>query len=105
MNILKNSTEINNISNLINQNIELFNSFTNIYLFGSILNIEKIPNDIDILLIYPEYSNIIINDLNIIYSVFVNQSGLPIDLTVLSVEEEKNTKFLKRLNLKYLKLK
>lgn len=96
---------LNNISNLINKQIKLFDSFNNVYLFGSILNIEKTPNDIDILLIYLEYSNDIINDLNIIYSVFAKLSDLPIDLTVLSVKEEKDTKFLKRLNSKYLKLK
>ena len=94
-----------NIFYLINQHIELFNSFDNIYLFGSVLNIEKPPNDIDLLLIYSEYSNIIINDLNIISSAFTKLSELSIDLTVLSVEEEKDTKFLKRLNSKYLKLK
>lgn len=98
-------TVINNISYLINQYVKLFNSFNNIYLFGSILNIEKAPNDIDILLIYSEYSNNIIDDLNIICSSFENQSNLPIDLTVLSVEEEKDTEFLKKLNSKYLKLK
>jgi predicted nucleotidyltransferase len=105
MDTLMNSNATDNISHLINQHIKLFNSFNNIYLFGSILNIEKTPNDIDILLIYSEYSNNIINDLNIICSVFANLSELPIDLTVLSVEEEKNTTFLKRLNSKYLKLK
>jgi predicted nucleotidyltransferase len=105
MDTLMNSNAADNISYLIYQHIKLFNSFNNIYLFGSILNIEKTPNDIDILLIYSEYSNNIINDLNIICSVFVNLSELPIDLTVLSVEEEKDTKFLKRLNSKCLKLK
>jgi len=105
MDTLMNSNAADNISYLIYQYIKLFNSFNNIYLFGSILNIEKTPNDIDILLIYSEYSNNIINDLNIICSVFVNLSELPIDLTVLSVEEEKDTKFLKRLNSKYFKLK
>ena len=105
MNSLTNLTEADNISHLINQHRKLFNSFDNIYLFGSILNKEKIPNDIDILLIYSDYSNVMINDLTIICSVFANLGELPIDLTVLSVEEEKNTKFLKRLNQKYLKLK
>ena len=65
----------------------------------------KFANDIDILLIYKEYSNNIINDLNIICSVFANLSEFPIDLTVLSVEEEKDTMFLKRLNSRYMKLK
>ena len=105
MDTLMNSSAIDNISRLINQHIKLFNSFNNICLFGSILNIEKVPNDIDILLIYPEYSDVLINDLSIICSLFANLSELPIDLTVLSVEEEKDTKFLKRLNSKYLKLK
>lgn len=105
MDTLINSNASDNISRLINQHIELFNSFNNIYLFGSILNIEKTPNDIDILLIYSEYSNKIIKDLNIICSIFANLIELPIDLTVLSVEEENNTTFLKRLNSKYLKLK
>ena len=105
MNTLMASNVIDNICHLINQNIKLFNSFNSIYLFGSILNIEKTPNDIDILLIYSEYSNKIIDDLNIIYSVFANLSELPIDLTVLSAKEEKDTTFLKRLNAKYLKLK
>ena len=105
MHTLMNSTAIDNISHLINRHIKSFNSFNNIYLFGSILNIGKTPNDIDILLIYTEYSNNILHDLNVIYSVFANLSELPIDLTVLSVEEEKNTMFLERLNSKYLKLK
>ena len=102
MDTLMNSNAIDNISCLINEYIK---SFDNIYLFGSKLNVEKAPNDIDILLIYSEYSNAIMRDLNSIYAVFVNLSELPIDLTVLSVEEEKDTKFLERLNSKYLKLK
>jgi len=57
------------------------------------------------ILIYSEYSNIVIDDLKIISSVFINLSELPTDLTVLSVEKEMDTKFLKRLNSKYLKLK
>ncbi|MDR0913750.1 MAG: nucleotidyltransferase domain-containing protein [Oscillospiraceae bacterium] len=105
MDTLMNSIEIDKITYLINQHIELFNSFNNIYLFGSLLSAEKNPNDIDILLIYSEFSNNIIDDLNIIYSSFANLSGFQIDLTVLSVEEEKDTNFLKRLNSKYLKLK
>ena len=105
MNTLINSNTANNISHLINRHIKLFNSFKDIYLFGSILNVEKTPNDIDMLLLYTEYSSDIISDLNIICSVFASLSELPIDLTVLSVEEEKDTMFLKRLNSKYLKLK
>ena len=102
---LKNLNTSADICDLINRNTELFNSFNNIYLFGSILDVDKNSNDIDLLLIYPEHSNEIINDVKIIYSAFANWCEIPIDLTVLSVEEEKDTKFLKRLKSKYLKLK
>lgn len=93
------------IKSLIKQHITLFDSFDNVYLFGSILDINKIPNDIDILLIYSEYSSKIINDLGSICSGLEEISGLPVDLTVLSIEEEKDTKFLEKINFKYLKLK
>lgn len=69
------------------------------------MNINKIPNDIDILLIYSEYSNKIINEMSIICSVLEELSGLSVDLTVLSVKEEKDTEFLKKINSAYLKLK
>lgn len=105
MDILTNFNEPSRLSSLINRHIQLFDSFDKIYLYGSILNIEKNPNDIDILLIYSEYSNKIISDLNIISSFLANQNDLPIHLTVLSIQEEDDTKFLKRLKQNYLKLK
>ena len=83
----------------------LFNSFENIYLFGSILRSKKFPNDIDILLVYSKYSCKIITDLNSICSALEEISGIPVDLTVLSIEEEKDTKFLKRIHPLFLKLK
>lgn len=89
---------------IIRENIVLFNSFKNVYLFGSILNINKVPNDIDILLIYEKFSSNFIDEINIIRSTLENLSGFFIDLTVLSVEEEKEVKFLKRIN-KYIKIK
>lgn len=89
---------------IIRENIVLFNSFKNVYLFGSILNINKVPNDIDILLIYEKFSSDLIDEINIIRSTLENLSGFFIDLTVLSVEEEKEVKFLKRIN-KYIKIK
>jgi hypothetical protein len=47
----------------------------------------------------------LINDLSSICSVLEKISGLPVDLTVLSIEEEKGTEFLKRINSLYLKIK
>lgn len=92
------------MDNFIRKNIVLFNSFKNVYLFSSILNINKVLNDIDILLIYEKFSSDLIDEINIIRSTLENLSGFFIDLTVLSVEEEKEVKFLKRIN-KYIKIK
>ena len=45
------------ISRLIKQHITLFENFNYVYLFGSLLDVNKVPNDIDILLIYSERSD------------------------------------------------
>lgn len=94
-----------NICDNIRRHMELFDLFKDVYLFRSILDITKIPNDIDILTIYDKYSSEIINDLSVIRSVLEDISGMPIDLTVLSIEEQIETEFLKKLNSLYLKLK
>lgn len=98
-------SRINKLTEYIKRNVFLFKSFNNVYLFGSILNNNTIPNDIDILLIYSEYSYKIQQDFIAISSVLEKEFGLPVDLTVLSTNEERETKFLDRLNSSYLKLK
>ncbi len=95
----------NNILNNIKKNISLFNNFENVYLFGSILCKNKVSNDIDILLIYSKYSNDLINNLNYINSILTDICKLPIDFTVLSIDEEKDINFLEKLNSNYIKLK
>ncbi|MBF2508699.1 nucleotidyltransferase domain-containing protein [Listeria welshimeri] len=95
----------NNISQLIKQHIILFDSFKNVYLFGSMFKKSTVPNDIDILLIYSGDSNKIMYELNSIRSTLETVSGLSVDLIVLSIEEEKDTEFLKRIDPHYLKLK
>lgn len=42
----------NNIVTLIQSNITLFEKFDKVYLFGSVVDDNKFPNDVDILLIY-----------------------------------------------------
>lgn len=96
---------IDNITQLIRQHMILFDAFDNVYLFGSILNVNKIPNDIDILLIYSKYSSKITIELSFIRTALEEISGLPVDLTVLSIEEEKDTEFLKKIYPIFLKLK
>ncbi len=105
MNLSMNLNIGKSISMFIKNHIMLFDSFDNVYLFGSILNENKIADDIDLLLIYSNYSNRILNDLKQISSVLEAEYGLPVDLTVLNIEEEKDTEFLKRIFPIYLKLK
>ena len=105
MNMLINSNIANDISKHIRQNIYLFSSFENVYLFVSILDDSKFSNDIDLLLVYSSYSNRILDDLSQISSALENMYRLPVDFTVLSIEEEKDIEFLKRIYPKYMKLK
>ncbi len=95
----------NNILNKLKLKISLFKNFENVYLFGSVLYDYKIPNDIDILLIYSQYSSDLIKNLNNINSTLSRMFEIPIDLTVLSIEELENTNFLKKLNFNYIRLK
>lgn len=94
-----------NIIQKIMCHIEYFDLFNNIYLFGSILDEEKYPNDIDLLLIYKNYSNDILIDLDKINHLFDYFYGISFDLTILSEREEQESEFLVRLQPNYLKLK
>lgn len=103
--MLINSNMAYDISKHIRQNIYLFSLFENVYLFGSILDDSKFSTDIDLLLIYSSYSNRILDDLNQISSVLETMYRFPVDFTVLSIEEEKDIEFLRRIYPKYIKLK
>lgn len=90
---------------LLRQYITLFDSFDEMYLFGSILNNNITPNDIDILLIYSKKTRTIVNEINTICLILERVSGLPIDLTVLSMKEEAEINFLERIKGLYVKVK
>lgn len=93
------------IATQIREHIELFDSFEQVYLFGSALNFSTTYNDIDILIIYKEYSSEIGKQLKVIAEELGKACGSFIDLTALSVEEEKDIEFLKKLKSHYLQLK
>lgn len=89
----------------ISQNINIFNSFTEVYIFGSSLNNYINSNDIDLLLVYNVYSKEIVDEKNTICSFLEEQFKLPIDLTLLSENELKQTAFLEKIKFKYKRLK
>lgn len=94
-----------NIVELLLENITLFEKFEKVYLFGSVLDENKVPNDIDLLLIYTSYSDVIQQEINRILVSLESIIGLPVDLTTLSIEEERDTQFLSRISRQCLKLK
>lgn len=105
MNILINSNISNKIINYIIEHINLFDSFESIYLFGSILDNNKIPNDIDLLLIYEKNSIQLLDELKKISVILEERYELPIDFTILSTNEAKEVKFLNKIFPFYLKVK
>jgi len=104
MSTLTKSNLNDDIQKLIIQNITLFRSYVNVYLFGSTLNKNVLPKDIDLLLIYSDYFDEIVEEAKQIRYVLKEALNLPVDLTVLSLEELKNTSFLKKI-INYIKLK
>jgi len=95
---------MNKIVSSISENINIFNIFTKVYIFGSSINNQN-PNDIDLLLIYKDYKDILQNEKNNI-SIFLGiLLKLPIDITMLSEREFEETRFLEKLDSIYTKLK
>lgn len=97
--------KINKAVYLISKHIDIFDLFTEVYIFGSIINSNRHPNDVDLLLVYQRYSKEIQDEQNTISTFLENLFQLPIDITMLSKEELKQTKLLEKLSFKYERLK
>lgn len=99
------SSKVNNIIEHIRKHITQLDSFRHVFLFGSTLKLNTINNDIDILIIYTEYSDKFYNDLILFSNELEKEIGMIVDITSLSVEEEEETQFLDRIKSRCLKLK
>lgn len=95
----------NNVVTLLKEHISLFPSFKYVYLFGSVLTPGAINNDIDILLIYVDFSDALLTDMKLISDTLEEKLGLCIDLTVLSEQEVNETNFISKLKNQYLRIK
>lgn len=95
----------NNIIIQVEKNITPFSSFKHVFLFGSALKLNNTFNDIDILIIYHQYSKELHDDLILFSRRIENSTGQLVDITALSSEELKEINFLDKLNYNYLKLK
>lgn len=103
MYILTGSRTVNKIAELIRENSNIFSNFNNVYVFGSVLNENCVPNDLDILLVYEGDVMRALHKINDIKLIFEKNMKLPIDLTILSSKEVIQTAFLEKTN--YVKVK
>ena len=104
MALLENESIIKKINEFVNLNRDIFFIFSNVYIFGSIIKNKKYPHDVDLLLIYNNFSDNIINNSNIISSKLQQELNMYVDLTLLNYDELKQTDFLKKIR-KYIKIK
>ena len=86
------------VVNAIQRRLSLLGIFKHIYLFGSVLDVNKSPNDIDILLIYDVYIDEVRQKANHMKKLLEEEFELPVDFTLLSVNEEKEVGFLSRIH-------
>lgn len=100
-------TDLSNseIISRIKENMALFYTFDGVYLFGSVLDGNKYPNDVDLLLIYSECPYRLIEEIKHITNSLKDLLHISVDLTVLSEEEERDTQFLHRVSSQLLRLK
>lgn len=95
----------NYLVTLVKENLVLLNQFDEVYLFGSILDENKVPSDVDILLVYYECLEEITEISNRVLSSLEEILNMSVDLTILSMEEVKDTQFLHRILPNCLRLK
>ena len=89
---------LNKVIKLIRCNLAFLSAIKQIYIFGSVLDSNRIPNDIDILLIYDEYTDDVKHASKHIKNVLESEFDILVDLVLLSTQEEKEVKFLSRIH-------
>lgn len=102
---LTNSKILNEIKAVVENKTDLFMNFEEVYIFGSVVSGKRIPNDIDMLLIYDDYKKDMLNEIEIICLQVEEKINIQVDLTVLSKAEIDETYFLSRLQCKYVRVK
>ncbi len=87
------------------QQKDIFYFFNEVYLFGSVLSNGKSSNDVDLLLVYKLYSKKIQYEKENIILYLEKKFNKPVDVTILSKAELKQTDFLNKLENKFKKIK
>jgi len=94
---------INELCNEIKNNRFSFPNCVEVYLFGSFLT-KNCPNDIDVLVVYDDSECDVTQQLNSLMGLIESITFCPVDMTALSVAEKRETAFLEKLKLKYLRI-
>ena len=92
-----------NFVETVKKHSALLLNIESIYIFGSVLDSSKTPNDIDILIIYSEYTHATQMEIENFVKKLEAEINLPIDITALSCEEEREVHFLNRIKSLQLK--
>ena len=93
----------NNFVEMVKKHVASLPDVKSVYVFGSVLDSGKTPNDIDILIIYFEYTNATQMEIENFVKKLEAEINLPIDITALSCEEEREVHFLNRIKSLQLK--
>ena len=93
----------NNFVEIAKRHSASLRNVKSVYVFGSVLDSNKIPNDIDILIIYCEYTDTTQMEIESFAGKLEAEINLPIDITALSCEEEREVHFLNRIKSLQLK--
>jgi predicted nucleotidyltransferase len=89
---------------ILNQS-NLLRFFTQAFIFGSVIRKNKTPSDIDLLLVYQDYSGVLLAVKKEVEVLLFENFELYADITMLSSEELEQTEFLEKLKLNYMRIK
>ncbi|MCD2492966.1 nucleotidyltransferase domain-containing protein [Lacrimispora sp. NSJ-141] len=103
MDTLENLEIINTVKKIINENQHLADKFNEVYVFGSILKNVYYPNDLDLLFIYRVFEDKLLDYRQALVDLIEAEIGIPVDVTMLSIEEKEETKFLDLIK-KYIRI-
>lgn len=87
---------------MIKSNIEVFDAFYRVYLFGSVID-SDCYHDIDLLVIYETCPSK--NETSLLIEQLSDLLNCPIDATFLSIDEERKLQFSNKIKEKCLQIK
>ena len=85
-------------------NKDKFWAFDNVLLFGSSIQEGIVPEDIDLLLVYRDFTDVVLSEMKSICFFIEENLHMELDLTVMSINEVFETGFIEKIS-DYIQLK